>query len=65
MLDRFAGSVNNNGRPNWNVLFNMSDISENTRSHLCRVYLTLYLCVVLSIFGMYTNSAIMLSGSIL
>ena len=65
MVDRFGGRGNNNGSPNWNALFNMSDISEKTRSHLSRVYLTLLSCVVSSVLGMYTNSAIILSGFIL
>ena len=65
MVDIFCGSGNNYWSPNWKALFDLSDISEKTRSHLSRVYLTLLSCVVSSVLGMYTNSAIILSGFIL
>ena len=64
MVDIFCGSGNNYWSPNWKALFDLSDISEKTRSHLSRVYLTLLSCVVSSVLGMYSNSAIIISGFI-
>ena len=64
MVDRFGGRGNNNGGPNWNTIFNMSDISEKTRSHLSRVYLTLLSCAGSCVLGMFTNSTIIITAFI-
>ena len=65
MVDRFGGRGSNNGGPNWNAIFNMSDISEKTQAHLSRVYLTLLSCVGSCVLGMYTNSTLIITGMIL
>ena len=59
------GSGGNGGRgnsPNWNSLFNMSDISEKTRTHLVAVYLQLLISTGSSVLGAYLNSTFLMEG---
>ena len=50
------------GSFNFATLFKFQDLSDKTQSHLVRVYTMLVVCSLVCAFGMYVNTAIILSG---
>ena len=62
-----GGNNGNNGwggGSNWdlNTIFSMKDVSDKTRAHLTRVYITLLNSAAACATGMYLNATFMMTG---
>jgi small-conductance mechanosensitive channel len=54
--------LNRNQQFNFKALFSFNDISAKTQAHLTRVYTLLLVCCMVSAFGMWLNTAHIISG---
>jgi FtsH-binding integral membrane protein len=57
-MEFFSG----NNRASLSALFSFKDISEKTQAHLTKVYTLLMVCVMVCAFGMWLNTAHIISG---